>query len=109
MNPLNVELFLACPLSAELTILLAQVTPYLIDTFISDNGEYLQQVEGPDGQQWLGRFLGASFDLAELDTVVPHVLSLITRLAPNASLTPNDLHVLALSRKTNTSCQTSPS
>jgi hypothetical protein len=40
---------------------------------------------------------------------VPHVLSLITRLAPNASLTPNDLHVLALSRKTNTSCQTSPS
>ncbi len=90
------QLFLGLPLSASYQEELHVLPDSVRNTFIQrEVSPYLQVVEH-EGVMYLGKFAGASVELAALDALQTHIYSLLKKLIPHYPYENHPLLLLAL-------------
>lgn len=89
------KLFLGLPLSLAFQQELDQLPNSMREIFIqSEPSPYLQRIEC-EGVGYLGKYLGASVELNDLDSLQDHIYSLLKKLIPSYPYEP--LLLLSLS------------
>jgi hypothetical protein len=78
---LRVELFFGIPLEDQVAEHLALVDKSLLRIFLSENGDYLRQVDY-NGRQYLGKLAGDVCDLSSLELLQTNIHSLLNKLLP---------------------------
>jgi hypothetical protein len=90
------QLFLGLPVSHSFQRELDQLPASLHEVFIQNkSSSYLQQVEY-EGVRYLGKYLGSSIELVELDSSQNHIYSLLKKLIPHFPYEQNPLLLFAL-------------
>ena len=90
------HLFLAFPLDKDYLSKLLAVQPALRSLFIQEGDlNYLQTIEH-DGQTYLVKNLGSKTDLATLESVRSHLLSILRRLIEDYPYESHPLRILAI-------------
>jgi len=75
------ELFLGLKVNTLLKQELKKSSSSVLDLFIQDHPEYLQQVAF-NGSEYLGKKLGEKLDLSHLDQIQQNIQTLVSRVAP---------------------------
>jgi hypothetical protein len=90
-------LFLGFPLSDTYRQELHRVPSSERELFIqSQASPYLQQIEH-EGAVYLGKFLGVSIEIAALESLQSHILSLLKKLVPHFPYERYPFYLLAIS------------
>ncbi|MCB1135793.1 MAG: hypothetical protein KDK78_05965 [Chlamydiia bacterium] len=95
MHALDHELFLGLLLDTDRQSLLDRQNPHLVAAFISEDPCYLQK-QSFKGQTAIGRALGLTSSLEEIQLAIPNVLSLLARVFGDHAPTESDLQLIAV-------------
>lgn len=88
------NLFLAYPISPAFQEALNRANPALLAMFTQGRPDYLEAIE-QGGDNYLGKWVGDSCDLATLEQLQLNVKSLLARLAPDYDYNSSEFVVLA--------------
>lgn len=89
------RLFFGLPLDPQFSSALEKVNPQQLACFIREGDEYLQKINH-EGVGYLGRFVGKSTSLTELELLEGNIISLLKRLVPDHSYEGVSLVLISL-------------
>jgi hypothetical protein len=89
-------LFLGFPLSDSYQQMLDELPLGEREIFIQRQASpYLQQIES-EGKRYLGKFLGASIEMAALESIQSHIYSILKKLVPCFPYEAHPILILAI-------------
>lgn len=78
----NAHLFLGFPIDDVLARKLNNVSPAVLNSFISEDSNYLKDIE-IDGIRYLGKFVETYTKLRDLELLEANIYSLLAKIEPN--------------------------
>jgi hypothetical protein len=92
----TVRLFLGFPIDGILAHQLENVPSAILDSFISEGDNYLQDIED-NGVRYLGKFSDSCTELRDLELLESNIYSLLKKIEPNYLFHHTPLVLLAKS------------